>query len=251
MADGLERDLRDLGRHLAWPGSPDLTAAVAEELGRGPARPVRRRVTVLAAAALLLLAGLLAASPGLRAAILDLFRLPGARIEVDPEPSPVPVAPGRLEELVPGRAVTLAEARAATAFRITVPATLGRPDEVVLVGQGSDAVVTLAWRGRPGLPPADETGYAALLTQLRARPTEELIKKVSAATGVTPVTVDGEQGYWVQGPHPVILERDGEVVEDLARLSSSSLLWTRDGVLMRLEADLTLIEALRLARSGR
>jgi hypothetical protein len=77
------------------------------------------------------------------------------------------------------------------------------------------------------------------------------VKKVTGPAAVVPVVVGGEQGYWVEGPHAVLLERNGAVVEDRPRLSSSSLLWTRDGVLLRLEADVSLTEALRLAGSVR
>jgi hypothetical protein len=121
----------------------------------------------------------------------------------------------------------------------------------VLAGSGSEAVVSMAWEARPGLPTADETGYAILLTEFRARSRDDLIKKVSVVTQVTPVVVGGEQGYWVEGPHAVMLERNGAIVDDPPRLSTSSLLWTRDGVLLRLEADVTRAEAVRLAESIR
>ena len=250
MSDAtLERRLVDLGRHLAWPAPPDLAGSVGQELRtvvpirrRGP-----RRVVVLAAAAVLVLGGLLAVSPGLRAALVDLFRLPGARIEVEPTPSPVPMAGGELTDLVPGRPATLAEARAEAAFPIGLPGTLGPPDAVVLAGGGDRAMVTMAWNARPGLPAADETGYGALLTQFRARARDDLVKKVSQA--VVPVVVEGTQGYWVEGPHAVLLEREGMVFEDRPRLSTSSLLWTRAEVLFRLEADFSLAEAVRLAES--
>jgi hypothetical protein len=249
----LERRLRALGRHLAWPPQRDLASSVGEELRAvAPLRGRRpRRVAVLAAAAVLALAGLLASSPGIRAALLDLFRLPGVRIEVEPTPSPATPAAGTLDDLVPGQAVSLVRARREAGFPIVFPPTLGPPDDVVLAGAGADAVVTLAWDERFGFPAADQTGYAVLLTEFRARPPDDLVKKVTEATQVVPVVVGGEQGYWVEGPHAVILERDGTIVEDRPRLSASSLLWTRDGVLLRLEADLILAEAVRLAESIR
>ena len=249
----LERELIDLGRHLAWPPPPDLASSVGDDLRTVvPLRRRRpRRVAVLAAAAVLVVAGLLAISPGLRAALLDLFRLPGARIEVQPTPSPVPVVPGELTDLVPGRPVELGVARSEADFEVVAPPELGPPDEVVLAGGGDDAVVTMAWRARIGLEAADETGYGAVLSQFRAATRDDLIKKVSPVGRVVPVVVGGQQGYWVQGPHSVLIERDGGVVEDRPRLSASSLLWTRKGVLLRLEADVSLTEGLRLAASVR
>jgi hypothetical protein len=254
MADAvLERDLLELGRHVAWPPLPDLAASIGGRLEGAPVvslgrRRRPRRVAVLAAA-VLVLAGLLAVSPGIRAALLDLFRLPGARIEVEPTPSPVPMAPQALEGLVPGERVTLARARQEASFPVALPSTLGPPDGVVLAGADDRALISLAWRARPGLPAADETGYAVLLTEFRAQ--GDLVKKVSEGERVVPVVVGGEQGYWVEGPHAVSLEQYGAVVEDRPRLSTSSLLWTREGVLFRLEADVSLAEALRLAGSIR
>jgi hypothetical protein len=252
----MELELRELGRHLSWPPVPDLTASVGAELERAPVVPLSRRrrprrALALAAAAVLVVAGLLAVSPGLRAALLEIFRLPGARIEVEPTPFPMPAGPQTLEDVVPGSPVTLAEARATAAFPVVFPEALGPPDRVVLAGSGSEAVVSMAWAARPGLPTADETGYAILLTEFRARARDDLIKKVSAVTRVTPAVVGGEQGYWVEGPHAVMLERDGAIVDDGPRLSTSSLLWSRDGVLLRLEADVTRAEAVRLAESIR
>jgi hypothetical protein len=253
----LERALTDLGQHVAWPPMPDLVAAVRAELEAAPrvvvplGRRRPRRLAVLAAAAILVLGGLLAVSPGLRAALLELLQIRGARIEVQPTPSPLPTAKASpsLEDLVPGSAVSLAEARRQASFRILVPRGLGRPDEVVLFGTGDNATVSLAYLPRAGLPAADETGYAVVLTELRARPDEELIRKLALETQIHPVIVGGEQGYWIEGPHAVALRRGGFVVGDAPRLSASSLLWTRGRLTLRLEADVSEDVAVGLARS--
>jgi hypothetical protein len=253
---GLERALVDLGRRLDWPEAPDLAGSVRAELESAPAVvvPLRRRprrLVVLAAAALLVFGGLLAVSPGLRAALLELLRLPGARIEIERTPTPLPTAAASpaLEDLVPGSEVSLAEARRTASFRVLLPSELGRPDAVVLFATGDDAIVTLAYRPRPGLPAADATGYSVLLTEIRAEPTDELIGKVALETQVEPVVVGGEQGYWIEGPHEVLLERGDTMVVDAPRLSASSLLWTRGPVTLRLEGDLSKDDALRLART--
>jgi hypothetical protein len=253
----VERALADLGRHVAWPPAPDLAAAVRAELESRPrvVVPLRRRrprrLVLVAAAAVLVLGGLLAASPGLRAALLELLRIRGARIEVQPTPSPLPTAEASpsLEDLVPGSAVSLAEARREASFAILLPLELGRPDEVVLFGSGDSATVSLAYRPRPGFPAAGETGYAVVLTELQARPDQELIGKLATQTQIDPVVVGGEQGYWIEGPHSVALRHRGLVVDDVPRLSASSLLWTRGPLTLRLEADIAEHDALALARS--
>jgi hypothetical protein len=257
----LEAALRDLGRYVAWPETPDLSGAVAERIGRGaevrplPPRPVRRSAVLVAAALLVVLGGVTALSPGIRAAILRFFSLPGVRIEIQesappgpPTVTPSPAAP-RVTSFL-GRRVGLGEARRAVAFPIVIPAALGRPDETYLVGDG--AMVTLAYRDLPGVPQDEETGWAALLTELRARPTEQLIKKVTLETAVTEVAVDGERGYFIEGPHVVYLQDGGTgpgPITIAPRTAGNTLLWTRGGVTLRLEADVTLTRAVEIARS--
>jgi hypothetical protein len=255
----VELALRDLGRQVAWPPTPDLAASVRAELDRGAEvrtlrrRPVRRAVVLAAAALLVVLGGMVALSPGIRAAILRFFSLPGVRIEVEessPPPSgPPTMTPGTDVQPFLGRLVSLGEARGEVGFPVAVPASLGRPDEVYVLGGGSRALVTLAYREREGVPADPQTGYAALLTQLRGRPTEDLVKKVELESPVVAVTVRGERGYWVEGPHLVYVQAPGGALADEPRIAGNTLLWTRGQVTLRLEVDLPLGEALELGRS--
>jgi hypothetical protein len=259
----LEAALRDLGRDLAWPETPDLAGAVAERIGRGaevrplPGHPIRRSVVLVAAAFLVVLGGMMVLSPGIRAAILRFFSLPGVRIEVQesappgsPTVTPSPAAPSVTSFL--GRRVGLAEARREVGFPLVVPAALGRPDETYLVGSGEGGMVTLAYRDVPGVPRGEETGWAALLTELRGRPTEQLIRKVTLKTTVTEVAVDGERGYFIEGPHVVYVQGPGAEPASITiapRTAGNTLLWTRDGVTLRLEANVPLARAMEIARS--
>ena len=254
----LEAALRDVGRHLAWPPTPDLAPAVRLQVERGaevatlPRRPLRRAVVLAAAALFVVLAGTLALSPGLRAAILRFFTLPGVTIEVD-ETSPPEVTPPPIDaEPVLGRRVALDEARREVSFPVAAPEALGEPDEVYLLGGGERALVTLAYRQAPRVPVDPVTGYAVLLTQLKGRPTEGLIKKTDLEARVVPVTVNGEQGYFVQGKHLVFVQAPGaDPIPDDPRIAGNTLLWTRGPVTLRLEADVPLDRALDIARTVR
>ena len=249
----LERALVDLGRHLAYPEAGDLAPAVVERIrGVRPLAPPRRaprtrRVLVLVAAVLaLLVGGALVASPGLRAALLRFFGLPGVRIEVGESPPPV----GRGLDL--GERVSLAEARERATFPLALPGSLGPPDEVYLDVPPADGLVSMAWRARPELPRATGSGVGALLTQFPARPEREFIVKKLAAQGVSvaQVLVDGETGYWVEGPHTVFLVTEGGVfIEDRARTAGNTLLWSRDGITYRLETALSMERTLAIART--
>src|ERR671929_2184139 len=80
----LERDLREVGRLLAFPPEPDLVPAVRARLGEAP-RPwpfaARRRVLVLALAALVVAIAAAFAVPPARTAILRFFHIGGETIE--------------------------------------------------------------------------------------------------------------------------------------------------------------------------
>jgi hypothetical protein len=255
----LELALRDLGEHVAWPDTPDVASAVRSRL-KGEAeilplrrRPVRRAVVLAAAAVLIVLGGMVALSPGLRAAILEFFSLPGVRIDLEesvrPPSSPPVTSPEAGVRAFLGRTVTLTEARRQVGFPIAVPTALGPPDRVFMLGSGPRALVTLAYGTRPGIPADPRTGYAVLVTELQGRPTEDLIKKVQREAGVIPVFVEGERGYWVEGAHAVYVRAPGGPRFDEARMAGNTLLWTRGPVTFRLEADITLGAALDLART--
>jgi hypothetical protein len=254
----LELALRDLGDQVAWPETPDVATAARTRLEEAEVvplrrRPVRRTVVLAAAAVLVVVGGVVALSPGLRAAILEFFSLPGVRIEIE-EPATAPPSPsvtapeGDIQPFL-GRQVPLAEARRQVDFPIGVPSALGSPDRVFVLGSGPRALVTLAYGARPGMPVDPGTGYAGLVTELRGRPTEDLIKKVQQGASVIPVSVGGEQGYWVEGPHPVYVRAPGGPRFDEPRMAGNTLLWTRGSVTYRLEADVTLDTALELART--
>ena len=61
----------------------------------------------------------------------------------------------------------------------------------------------------------------------------------------------GDLGFWLEGaPHTVMfLDANGQIQEDSTRLAGNTLLWEEDGVSYRLEADLEMEEALKIARS--
>jgi hypothetical protein len=65
------------------------------------------------------------------------------------------------------------------------------------------------------------------------------------------VTVDGEPGLFVSGDEHFVMYVDemGEITDERTYLAGTVLLWNRGPLLLRLEGDLTLGEALELARS--
>lgn len=268
----LGRALRGLGDRLDYPeAGPEVAQAVGRRLragrapvGRGAAilRPVFRpvwqptwqRATAALVAMVVLLSGVLVVSPTARRAVATWLGLRGAKVEVLPSLPPAPTRPLG-EGLFLGRLVTLAEAREEVPYRVLVPTLpeLGPPDEVYLDARAGGGIVSLVYRARPGYPSAAQTGAAVLVTQFRAEVDTDLIEKKVTASGtrVVSVVVDGGPGFWLEGrPHVVyFLDQDGDRIEETVRLAGNVLLWERGDVTLRIEANISLEAALRIAQS--
>ena len=238
----LERGLLVLGRELDVPPIPDLASRVATELPpeRSRQRSRTRLVLVLAAlAAAALLATL--AIPEARSALLRVFGIGGAQIELVDELPPV-ARPYAELELTLGDRGTLAEARQVVPRLFELEQA---PDGVYL---GERGTVWFLYGG------GDE--IRLLVAQTPAVTLDEpfiLKKLVSAGTQVEVVDVRGTRGYFIRGePHVVLLvDEHGDVIEETARLARDVLVWEEDGRTVRLEGDLTPSGAIEIAEELR
>ena len=251
----LEQELIALGRELDWPPTP---AVHLPALRRGVLATTGMRRLALAAAALIIaITALLAYSPT-REAIADwvnvhvLFQ----RVHVLPTPSTRPSGPIG-ERLGLGQPTTLGEAQSHLSWQIMIPSSLGQPDEVYLqlppVG-AKQGEVTLVYSTRPGIPVANETGVAVLITEARgAIDTNFFAKMVGSEATIEPVTVAGRHGYWVSGsPHVFIfLDADGNFRDETMRLATNTLILDEGGTVVRIEGKLTKAQAMEIAASLR
>jgi hypothetical protein len=239
----LELALRNLGGSLDWPVEPELEQGVLRRIREAPVRRrlVSRRALVIAFAVLAVAAGALFAVPQTRGAILEFFHLRGVTIERVEELPTVPVQSGLGTFL--GDPVTLSQARERADFDVVVPEALGEPDEVYF---------------QDGPPPGGMVSFVygtkddprALFTQFAGRVDEIIFKKVAPDTKVEAVTVDGQPGYWLEGAHFFsYLDRHGDMESEQVRLAGNVLLWERGTRTLRLEADISKEEALRIAAS--
>jgi len=238
----LERALGVLARELDVPEAPDLAPVVLAQLEtRKPHSRERGRWIVAVAVVVLAALAATLAMPDARAALLRLLSIGGERIELVDELPEVPVQDDL--EFALGERVTLEEARGRSTFalrELEEP-----PDRVYLGGRG------MVWflYGTPERP------RLLVAQSFLLPPTEELLVKklVSPVTRVERVDVDGSPGIFLSGKahFVLLLDRYGEIVEESARLARDVLIWESGGVGYRLEGDLELEEALRLARSLR
>jgi hypothetical protein len=227
----LELRLVALREEIAWPETP----AFEPVLDRRPARGFRLRTVALGFAIVLaVLAGVLALSPGARSAFLEIFHIRGATVErVETLPN---VKPQRLDF---GQRVSRREAERRVGFRLL---DLGSPPDAIFVRP--DGLASLLY--------GDPLSPRLVLSQARGAIFAGFIKK-TGGRGMTVdyVTVKGEPGLFIDGDDHFVMFRDaqGEIRDDRTYLAGTVLLWNRGPLLLRLEGDLTLAEALDLARS--
>jgi len=207
----------------------------------------------LALAALVALAILLIGLwtvPPVRAAILDFLQIGAVRIWlVEPTPTPIPVAATASPRPTPTPMVsvldlagetTLAAAQAKVEFPIrlpTYPTELGAPDKVYLQNLDGPAVI-LVWL-KPQQPDQVHLSLQLLSSKVIAG-------KMDPKIIATPQVHD-QIGLWVEGPY-LMVARSGEW--DMTRLIEGHvLIWAEGDITYRLETDLPLAEAVRLAES--
>lgn len=236
--------LASLATEIDWPQGPDLVTSVTSRIGPRPA-PSRRWVALVAAALAILLFSL--TTPG-QEAVAWLLRVSGIRIELS-EPALSALPP---TTLVGGVEASLDEAERAVGFELELPGALRLPDSIQLLSWGGGQQVAMLWGESPGLPEVFDTGIGLLLIQFEARVDQELLlKEASEMTQISPVRVNGAEGYFLSGaPHTVFFESEGGLIaDDEIRLAGNVLVWMTDGVTYRIESGLGMEDSLRVAES--
>ncbi|MPZ49717.1 MAG: hypothetical protein GEU75_10570 [Dehalococcoidia bacterium] len=244
----LERLLQIAASDVRYPSAADLTDGVLARISAPASQHEVQRRAFLAPATAMLFAALvlsvvlvITASPA-GDAIARFFGVEGSRVErLPPAPpgataTPFPNSEGLGANVQP---MSLAEAAAAAGFAPGLPSGLGGPREVYLVQYGSQAVVVLRY-DRFDLWQAQLQQNASFGKQV---PPEGVIQEVS---------VRGEPATWLTGaPHFVsyILPSGQELRESARTVDKNTLIWRTARAFYRMETDLSLEEALRLAAS--
>ena len=256
----LEEQLRLLGAAIEYPPTPALARAVSERLtaegGRWrPGLPLRRVALAFAAVAVAIAAALLV-SPQARTTVLGWLGLKGVLVQpVRRLPSPTPASGGIAQRLQLGDPTSLSAATNRVSFHVSIPQSLGNPDQVYLREPPPlDGEVSLAYAPRTGLPPTKETSLGLLLMEFRGDINPGFFNKLTGAgTIIEVVDVNGSLGYWISGePHSFLYnDRNGDPNEESLRLAGNTLLWEVNGVTLRIESALTREQALAIARTVR
>jgi hypothetical protein len=227
MPDLLEERLAELAGDLRVPVPEGLETVVMSRIhGSRPRRRWRRWVAGLL---LGLLAGGAAVSP-VGATIREWLGFHGVGVTSGEEVTGTPVVPTATGD------PDLERAAAAVGFMPVVPAVLGPPDAVEVSGDA--LVASLSWSTESG---------TVRLDQFRGTVEPLFWKTTSAAE---PVSVSGRDALWLPTAHRVTVMSDEGAVRQLpSRLAAPTLVWLDDDLTLRLEGDLTLAEATRIAES--
>jgi hypothetical protein len=256
-----EARLRRTAQAFPYPPTPDVASTVQARLRvesnfkAGFGAGSRNRRLVWAALLVLLILGGLLAVPQVRAKVIEFLQIGAIRIflaEPTPTPTPGPHTPTPQPSPTPLASLlnlvgetTLAEAEQEAGFPIrlpTYPADLGLPDHVFLQDMNGPVVV-LVW-----LDPARPEGVRLSLHQFGPGTFAEKGNPVT----VLETQVKGQRAIWAEGPYLLQIRRGSEVDYDLRRLVEGRvLIWTEGELTFRLESDLALEEAVKVAESLR
>jgi len=253
-----EKQLLSISKGLEYPRTPDVAGSVMGRLRastrpRFLARPLAWSLTLI-----LVLCSSLMLIPSARAAIIEFIQIGVVRIfRAEPTPLappneelpflPVTATPGPTSQpLVPmlenlAGEMTLEEAQQGADYPILLPSypsDLGPPDRI-FVQDADGAMTILVWLD-PQQP--DE-----VLMSLHFVPDGSWAVKKVNPTLIQETTVNGQPAIWAIGPYPLRFS-NGNL--DFVRLIDGHvLIWAEGEVTYRLETDLSLEEALKIAES--
>jgi len=260
-----EAHVRTMAHVFPYPPTPNLVMGAQRRLAR-PASPRLRRTQVAWALGIVLTltVGLLAV-PQVRAAILDFLQIGGVRIfpvaptstpTLTPAPTSTPASgaqaagtpfpstatPRPTATLLPSLLdlageTTLDKAQVSLGVPIPLPPDYGPPDLVFLQDLGGPMVV-LVW-----LDPAQPDHVLLSLHLLTCQECATKIEPVVIRT----TQVNGHPAVWAEGPY--MLQLGNRDYGPRRLIDGHVLIWTDGRITYRLETDLTLEEAVRVAES--
>jgi hypothetical protein len=257
-----ERQVVSISREINYPRTPDIAGAVMTRLrveAGGRPRFVPRRLAWSLVFLMIFFSSLMLIPPA-RAAILEFIQIGVVRIF---RAEPTPVTPPQAEfpvTMVPvtatpastGQALipfleklagemTLEQAQQRVPYPILLPSYpsgLGRPDRIFV--QDADGPMTiLVW--------LDPQRPDQVLMSLHFLPPGSWAIKKMEPTIIQETTVRSQRAVWTVGPYPLQLSNGN--IDFMRMVEGHVLIWTEGEVTYRLETELPLEEAVKVAES--
>lgn len=256
-----EAQMRAIANRMEYPRTPNIAGSVSARL-RSSTRP--RFLSKAAAWSLtivLLLISSLMLIPSARAAILEFIQIGVVRIfRTEPTPIPTPVSEpnsnaipvtatprATLQPLIPllerlAGEMTLEEAQKRVDYPILLPAypsDLGQPDRI-FVQEAEGMMTILIW--------LDSQKPDKVLLSLHFIPTGSWAINKMGPKIIQETQVNGEYAIWAEGIYPLKVRGSGEI-EFTRLIDGHVLIWEDGDITYRLETDLTMEEAIKIAES--
>jgi hypothetical protein len=267
-----ETQLRSIASGMEYPPTPGIAASVAVRLH--PARP-RLAYRILSRSLILALVFLvsLMVIPSVRAAVLEFIQIGVVQV-FRSEPAPVPPltqipltlvpvtatpvttlpAPGSLPatraptvasmlpllEQMAGE-TTLSGARQQADYPILLPSyptDLGKPDRVFVVDANGPMTI-LVW-----MAPQDPD---QVKMSLHFIPEGSWVVDKFAPQAIDETSVNGRSAIWAVGPYPILFRNGDMEISQL--VNGHVLIWENGRVTYRLESNLSMDEAVKIAES--
>jgi hypothetical protein len=247
-----EEKLFSIAKELEYPRTPDIAGSVTTRLRASPSRRfIPRRLAWSLTLILVLLSSLLLIPP-VRAAILEFIQIGVVRIfprsteltataapmTATPDPSLPPLLPF-LENIL--GETTLEEAQLTLRYPILLPAypsDLGQPDHV-FVQDVDGSMTVLVWLN------TQQSEHVRL--SLHFIPAGSWMIGKGEPVIIQETQVNGQRAIWAVGPYPLKLYTGN--IEFTRLIDGHVLIWTDGDITYRLETDLSLEEAIRIAES--
>ena len=266
----LERSLTELADRLEISGGEWMVDDVMRRIAEPARHRPPRRALRLAGAVIVALVVIGVVLPGPRRAVarwlgFDSVRIePGEPVGSTTSTGSAPTTPSAAAstttstivsppepDLDLGASLSIDGAMTRTGLPDPTPTLLGAPLSVHVVQPPEAGQIVLVYPPSDVLPKSSVTGVGALVSVMPAMINEGFFRKTLGETStLRSVDVDGAPGYWIEGsPHELLFEFGDEILPDTFRLATNTLLWQRGENLYRLEADIDLDTALRIAKS--
>lgn len=256
-----EEQLRQWSREFPYPATPDIAGAVHQRLKAKPSPSFFHRTRLAWVAIVILVFVAMMAVPSVRAQVLEFLQIGAIRIflsestpMVTPDTSPeetgsqlimtaTPISQPAVYPSIADLAgeTTLDEAQNELDFPIqlpTYPSDLGNPDRIFLQDFEGPAVL-LVWL-EPDQPEQIRMNLLIL--------GPDVFAQKGAPTLIAETSVNGQRAIWTEGPHFLYL--GGSMYQTVTLVVEGNILvWEQDGLTYRLETDLPLEEAVKVAES--
>ena len=272
----LERSLSELAERVDIPSSEWFVSDVMHrisEVSEAPVRRMNRRAPRLAGALAAVVVVAMVVLPGPRHAVARWLGFDSVRIEpnvtvpttieqttIEQTRTEQTTASGSTPATTPptdavlnlGPAVSIDAAISRTGLPDPTPALLGDPQSVHVVTPPVTGQILLVYAPSDLVLQSPVSGVGALVSVMPAHIDEGFFRKtLGSESTVRPIDFNGVSGFWIEGaPHQVLFDvGNGQIQPDTLRLATNTLLWERDGHVYRLEADISLETAVRIAQS--